>query len=329
MPANLPPNYFEAEKRLRRARVPQEKILILEEMMAIIPKHKGTEHLQGDIKRKIAKLKQDVQRRPMQGRRGPAYHVEKEGAAQVLLFGPPNSGKSQLLDSLTKAAPEVADYPCTTRNFLPGMMPYENIQIQLVDTPPLAMEHMRTWIFSLLRLADAIALVVDLGEDDLLEQVETLKQELEASSIFLVGDQREIESTPPKFQKRSLIVANKCDLEGAGEKFEILKELYGNSAPVVAVSAREKINFDGLKKTFFGILHILRVYSKSPGKTADMNNPVVMKEGSTVLDFSREIHKDFAKKFKYAKVWGRSTFEGQRVQRDYVLQDGDIIELHM
>jgi hypothetical protein len=165
MPANLPPQYHEAEKRYRAAKTPVEKIQALQEMLAIIPKHKGTDHLVGDLKRRMARHQAEAQKKGAGGK-GFSLYIDREGVGQAVLVGLPNVGKSLLLNRLTHARSEVADYPFTTRHPHPGMVEFENVQIQLVDLPPVSPEHTDLWVFSLIRNADIVLLVVDLNRDE-------------------------------------------------------------------------------------------------------------------------------------------------------------------
>ena len=139
------------------------KIAALEKMLATLPKHKGTEKIQADLRRRLSQARKDSLKKGA-GHAAPFYFVEREGAGQVALVGPANSGKSSLLRALTHARPEVADYPFTTRLPMPGMMTYENVQIQLVDLPPLAAEFMEPWLPQVLRNANASVLVLDVNE---------------------------------------------------------------------------------------------------------------------------------------------------------------------
>ena len=157
MPANLPPVYFDAEKRFREAKTPESKIEALEEMLTIMPKHKGTDKLRADLRRRIAKLKEQAQQKKGGARRDAAYMIEKEGAAQIAVIGAPNTGKSALVAALTNASPEVAEFPHTTWKPTPGMAPYENIQFQLVDTPPITRDYLDPWMADLMRRADHAA----------------------------------------------------------------------------------------------------------------------------------------------------------------------------
>jgi len=329
MPANLPPQYYEAERRYRETKDPQDKLLILHEMFAIMPKHKGTDKLQADVKAKISKLKKEIQQKKKSTRRGDQYSVEKEGAAQLVLIGPPNAGKSQILASLSHATPEVAAYPYTTSKPLCGMMPFENIQIQLVDTPPIASEFMEPWLAGIVRSADLVCLVVDLGSDRMLEETQEVFQKLQEYKILLEQEERETNPLDGIAHKKSMILGNKSDLPISGINLSILKESYGQRIPIFHLSAKEKTNIEEFKQYIFDSLKILRVYTKTPGKKADYDDPVILKVGSTIMEAAKAIHKDFARNLKYARVWGEGVFDGQMVQKDFVLKDGHVVEFHI
>ncbi len=328
MPANLPPEYFEADKRYRAAKSPAEKIACIEELLSIIPKHKGTDKLRADFRRKLSKLKSASQAKKSVSRHESAFRIDKEGAGQVVVIGPPNVGKSALVAALTNAAPEVADFPHTTWRPTPGMMPVENIQIQLVDTPPLTREYPEPELLDLIRRADLILLVVDLQTDPV-SQLEATVALLAENRIvpYRLKDQyagqRGVTFVP------FLVLANKNDDAATDENFEIFRELLEDDWPMVPLSVVTSRNLQLFKQTVVERLQIIRVYSKSPGKKPDQSSPFVLKKGSTVEDFAAKIHKDFVDKFKAAKVWGALVYDGQMVQRDYVLQDGDVVELQI
>jgi ribosome-interacting GTPase 1 len=329
MPANLPPQYHEVEKRYREAKTPIEKIQALEEMLAIIPKHKGTDHLVGDLKRRIARHKAEAQKKGPGGK-GFSLYVDKEGAGQVVLVGLPNVGKSLLLSRLTHAQSEVGDYPFTTRYPRPGMVEFENVQIQLVDLPPVSPEHTDSWVFSFIRNADIVFLVIDLSRDDALEQIAVVESLLDGAKISLGREARNhLPEEPGRVVKKALLIGNKCDTEGAEETAAVLQELYGERLPLFTVSAQEGTNLAELKRLIYDVLEVVRVYTKAPGKEPSREDPVVLPRGSTLLDVGASIHKDFAEKLKFARVWGPGKYQGQRVQRDYIVQEGDIIEFHI
>ena len=329
MPANLPPQYFEVEKKLRSARDPEEKIALMEELLSIIPKHKGTEKLQAMYKSKIAKLRSQSQKKAAVARHTAPHHIDKSGAGQAVLIGPPNSGKSQLVKSLTNAEPEVADYPFTTHKPYPAMMPYENVQVQLVDTPPITQDYMETWHPELIKNGDVIVLVFSLDKSDPAEEFLILQEILKDKRIEFLPAQEKTEEQPGIFFKKCLIVLNKCDVEETKETEELFKEFFGPDFHLIPISAKEGTNLDRLRKEIFDSLNVLRVYSKIPGKKPSFKDPFVFKKGSTMMDMARAVHKDFAEKLKFARIWGEKKYEGQKVNRDYILEDGDIIELHI
>jgi len=330
VPANLTPQYLEAERKLKTAKTPREKIEVLEEMLAVIPKHKGTEKLQAQIKTKIAKAKEEQQKKPS-AKHGLSYIVDKQGAGQVLIIGPPNSGKSTLIKSLTGAEPEIGDYPFTTRVPAPYMMKYENIQIQLIDLPPLTPDIMESWQLELIKIADAVLVVVDGSSPDSAGLLEALFAKLKEKRIEFVRDTEILaeESPVPAFRKRALLIANKMDLDARGENLEALKFFFENQLPLVPVSAARAEGMAELKKQIFSLLRIIRVYSKAPGRKPDHDEPFVLKRGSRVVDIARAVHKDFAEKLAYARLWREGQFTGQMVNRDQPLEDEDIVELHL
>jgi ribosome-interacting GTPase 1 len=328
MPANLPPQYYEAERRYREAKEPQDKLKILHEMFAIMPKHKGTDKLQADLKFRISKLKKEIQQKKKASRRD-QYFVEKEGAACVVLIGAPNVGKSQILSSLTNATPEVAPYPYTTLKPLCGMMPFENVQIQLVDTPPISFDFMEPWLAGIIRQADLVLLVVDLLSENMLEEAEAVFKKLEQSKIQLESEEKEVNPLDGIAHKKTMILGNKNESKDSEENLTVLKDLYGQRFPIFSISAKGKKNLEELEKKIFDSLGILRVYTKVPGKKADFDDPVILKIGSTLLDAARSIHKDFAHNLKYARIWGNGVYDGQMVQKDFVLKDGHVVEFHI
>ena len=325
MPANLPPQYFEAEKVYRQAKTPEDKVEALETMLSIMPKHKGTDKLHADLRRKIAKISEEAERKHATSRA--SFYIRKEGAGQVALVGLPNVGKSQLLAAVTEASPEVGDYPFTTTKPNIGMMRFENIQIQLVDTPPVTGRDSRVWLNNLSRNADLIAIIVDLSHQPT-EQVEATLLELEDMGIVPATADIQ-ETTIGSRQRRMLIIGNKSDLDNSNANQSQLNSQYSPRFPVMAVSAKEANNLEEIRRGLFDALDIIRVHTKTPGAKPDLTDPVILKRGSTLRDAAESVHKDFRSKLKYALVWGSGKFDGQRVGQEHVLQDGDIIELHI
>jgi len=295
--------------------------------MATVPKHKGTDHLRADLRRKLSQLNKEAleQRKKKGGGRDSLYNVPREGAAQVAIVGFANSGKSSILANLTKATPVIADYPLSTVLPCPGMMPYEDIQIQLVDLPPIPNEMTDGWVSGILRVADALLIVVDLAEDAEV-QMELL---LDQIGRWNIRTENPRDGETRVLVKRTLVAANKKDLPGAAGHFEMLKAAFGSRYPMVALSCLKKDGLEDLKQEIFRLASVIRVYSKPPGKEPDLSMPYTVPVGSTVMDVAEKVHKDFVTKLKYARVWGSAKFEGMRVERTHVLKDRDIIELSM
>jgi ribosome-interacting GTPase 1 len=358
LPTNVSPEYKKAEAAFRKARDPSERLSHLKEMLRTIPKHKGTEHLQADIKTRIKELTTELAGpKRKTTRTGPVYTVRPEGAAQVALVGPPNAGKSSLHAVLTGSQAEVGVYPHTTHTVLPGMLPYEDIHFQLVDLPPISAEFMESWMPNALQLAHAALLVVDLTIPGCVENVVAILDRLNEKRVTLVpdwagrleqgylgstdvagdesqpgegADSREIEDLDDTFRVylRTLLVANKNDLGFDPDEIEVLEELIGVRFPAITISVKTGRGLDRIGSLLFHGLGIVRIYTKIPGRPADTNRPFTVFRGDTVLDVARLIHKDVAGSLKFARVWGSAKFDGQQVGKDYQVCDGDILELH-
>ncbi len=321
MPANLTPEFLKARERFRAAQTPREKLAALEEMLATIPKHKGTDKMQADIKRRIAKLREAEQSSQKKGRRTGPDHIDREGAGQVVLVGPPNSGKSSLLAAVTNARPEIADYPFSTLIPVPGMMEFEDVAIQLIDLPPVTTEYTEPWVYSLVRQADLALLVIDAtAPDDAAEEIVLV---LEERHLRLVAEA----SGEPDERIREVpcrIVVTKTDLVPTPPIAE-LATLF----PTISVSATTGAGLEQLRAEVFRALNIIRIYTKLPGKLPDLTEPYTLPAGSTVLDAVTAVHREFAEKLKYVRVWGSGRFPGQQVPTDHVLADKDVIEIHL
>ncbi len=328
MPANLPPNYFEAEKRYREAKSPEAKVEILEKMLTIMPKHKGTDKLRAGLRRKISKFKAQSQKKKRISKRETAYSMEREGAAQVVVVGPPNVGKSSLIAALTNASPEVTDFPHSTWKPTPGMAPYENIQFQLIDTPPITREYIDPWMADLIRRADIVVLFLDLQRDTL-EQSENTLSILQELRIYPEGVTIPEDLQKPPFVKKMLVVVNKMDEAEDEEDYEVFLELSDIKLPSLGISILTGRNLKAFIEKIYEISEIIRVYTKAPGKEPDMNAPFVLSKDSILEELAAKIHKDFTNKLKFAKIWGKTVFDGRMVQRDYILQDGDVVEIHI
>lgn len=362
MPTNVTPEYKAAKAAFQQATDPAEKVACLKEMLRVVPKHKGTDHLCAELKTRLKQVTEEAAvAKKKGGRVGPATTVRAEGAAQVSLLGPPNSGKSCLHAKLTKSHAEVAPYPRTTHLPLPGMLPHEDIHFQLVDLPPMSASYMEPWMPNAVQPASAALLVVDLTAPDCVDDVMAIRERLNEKRITLEDDwggylpqgnlpvdldlqtavpektgkgddeEDEEEDLEDLFGKQlpTLIVANKKDLDWDPSEIDVLEELLGIRYPAVAVSAETGDGLDRIGPLLFHGLGVVRVYSKPAGKPPDMSRPFTLFRGSTVLDVARQVHKDFAKSFKFARVWGSGKFDGQQVGRDHVVSDKDVVELHV
>ncbi len=326
MPTNLPPDYYKIEERFRTAKTNEEKVEYLEEMLSVIPKHKGTDHLRADLRRKLSKLKEASETRKKTGRQTSVFHIDKEGAGQIAIVGPANTGKSAFLAAVTNATPEVADFPFTTWQPTPGMMPIENIQVQLIDTPALDREFLEPELLDMLRRVDMILILVDLQATPF-DQLETAIARLEEGRIVSIDRFGDYPQDRRWFPKPILVAVNKVDDESHLEDFQVFCELLESGWSCIPISALTGYGIEALKQSIYDQLNIIRVYSKAPGREPDKNSPFVLEAGSTVEEFAAKVHQDFARNLKSARVWGSSDFEGQMVSRDYVLKDGDVVEL--
>jgi hypothetical protein len=329
MPANLTPQYIKAEKEFKAARTIEEKIACMENMLALIPKHKGTDHMQADLKRRLAQLrKEQLEGRPAGKRAAPVYKIEKGGAGQVILLGPPNAGKSQLLKSLTNATVAVAEYPFTTQVPQPGMARFEDIQIQLVDTPAVTEDYFEPWLPDLVRRADAALLIADLGDEAVLDALEVVIRRLETVKVCLVSEAPADPAEQLHAFRRTAIVANKIDLPGAATRLDALREFYSGRFEIWPVSATMGNGLEALPARLFDFLRLIRVYTKEPGKKPDLDAPYTLPVGSTVIQLAIGVHREFEQTLKSARIWGSGKYEGIYVKRDHLLRDKDVVELH-
>lgn len=332
MPANLPPQYYELEREFKAEKDPREKLRLAQELLAMMPKHKGTDKLQADLKAKISKLKKQVEgggESKHGARQVKTFdHIEREGAGQIILIGAPNSGKSSLVDALTHAKPLVADYPYTTREPLTGMMPYETIQIQLIDTPPISHELYENYLSNLIRQADTVVLVADLVAPAMLDDLKFVLKTLEEKRIILKADISGPQEDPRYAYKRTIICAHKEYEDEGGEKRKKLSSLFPQFK-LVTTSILDDKSLEDFKQAVYDSLGIMRVFTKRAGAEPDYNDPIILRIGGTVEEAANVLHKDFAKKLKFARVWGEGKFEGQRVHNEFVLNDKDILEFHI
>jgi ribosome-interacting GTPase 1 len=325
MPANLTPEYFKAEKWYKSATTNEEKILALEQMLAVMPKHKGTDHLKADLRRKLSKLK-DAGTQKKGGSHVDIFHVPRGGAGQIVLLGAPNCGKSSILAALTNAKVNVADFPFATGGPVPGMVTFEDIQIQLVDMPPITADYIAPGQVGTYRNCDLIAIVIDLS-GDVVEQLGICMDFLESRKLLIDAETPSSDDQGNALVKEAFCICTKSDIAEAGA-LESLRQLCEHPLQFVEISAVTGSGLEELAGMFYRLLKIIRVYAKPPGKPADMTEPFTLPAGSTVMDLATQIHRELAEKLRTAKIWGTGVYDGQNVQRNHVLNDKDIIELH-
>ena len=338
MPANLSPAYKAAEAAYRQANEPKERLERLREMLRAIPKHKGTEHLQADIKTRIKQLTEELAAGRKGGSRsGPGYVVRPEGAAQIALLGPPNTGKSTLHDRLTGSRATAGPYPFTTQLPQPGMLPYEDVHLQLVDLPPITADYTVSWIVNALQPADAALLVIDVGEPDCLDRLSELLAALASRKITLVPDWErsradaedgsELEDPFAIRLPAALIAARADQSPNAEEELQVLQELLDVRYPSMVVSARTGSGLETLAGWLFRTLEVVRVYTKAPGRPPDFSQPFTVRRGDTVYDVARMVHQEIADRFKFGRLWRNAAANGRQVGRDYRVADRDVLEL--
>jgi len=320
MVANLPPQFYEKEAELKRAKTIDEKIAILEELLSIMPKHKSSEKLQAEIKTKISKYKKEKEKPTVTAKKQTVPIIKKEGAGQVIICGPPNSGKSTLLSCLTNANPSIGEYPFTTKLPTPGMLIYEDIKIQIIDTPSLSLEFSENWLGDILRKSDSLVFLFDLSSNYILEEME--------ESLLVLEKFKIKEENSFTFNKKIIWVGNKIDKPESSEIKEVFLDLYRDKIPqFYQISAKEKINIQSFPEKIFQSLEIIRVYTKIPGKPPDLENPYTVKKNILLIELAEIIHKDLVKNFKYARLW-RGKSNPIIAGRDFILEDKDIIEIH-
>lgn len=330
MATNLTPQYHKAEEQYRRAATTEEELKWLEVMLREMPKHKASEKLQSELKQKISKAKKELEVERKSGKQGHSVRIPRQGAGTAILLGGPNSGKSQLLAALTRATPEIAPYPFTTRAPLPGMMPWEDVMVQLLDVPPITADYLEPYMQGLIRGADVAVLLVDLGSDEGIEQLQELLDRLNGTKTRLAKTSSLDEEDVGISYTQTLLAPNKIDAPGAAERLELLHELCPLDFAEYVISAARGDGLEALKNAIYRALDIVRVYTKLPtAKTADFDRPFTVRQGDTLLDVAALVHKDLAENFKFARVWGAAVHDGSVAKADYVLHDKDIVEIHV
>jgi hypothetical protein len=331
VPANLTQQYKDAEARFRAAGSHPEKVDALREMLALLPKHKGTEKLHADLKKRLAKLEDEGARVARSApHRGPEPgRVPREGAGQWVLLGPPNAGKSALLAALTHARPEIAEWPFTTRAAQPGMMAFEDVQVQLVDTPAAAPGHVEPWLPQLVRGADGVVMLLDPEADDAGAGVRAVHDVLDRARVRPEGRPAAEGASPLEVARPVLLVTTRRDEDPDGTFAALAREAVSEPLPWYAVSTVTGEGLEALREALWRGLRRIRVHTKEPGHPPDLGKPFVLPEGATVEDLAALVHRELAERVKFARVWGHAKFDGQQVDRHHVLADRDVVELHV
>ena len=329
MAANLTPQYLEAEAEYKKAQTAEDRLACLKRMWSLLPKHKASEKLQAELKKKMSDAREEVEHeRKHPKKAGISYKIPKQGAGQYVILGAPNAGKSQLLCKLTRATPEVAAYPFTTREPHAGMMEWEDVRVQLVDTPPVTADYLEGYVQSMVRSADAVLLVVDLADDEGPFAAEAVLEHLARTKTQLGRQPPAEQEDPSVHYTKTLLLANKLDAAGAEDRLGVVRDLFGQRFPIHAASAETGAGLAELRDAIYRFLNVIRVYTQKPGKKPDMAAPFTCPAGSTLIEFAAIVHRDFVDSLKSARLWGQGAYPGQAVPREHVLHDRDVVELH-
>jgi uncharacterized protein len=328
MPANLTPQYSKAEEEYRRAQSPAERLEILERMLVLIPKHKGTEKLQADLKTKLKETREELAVEKSAPKAvGKVYRFPRQGAGTVVIIGGPNAGKSRILKELTKAEPEVAPYPFTTREPLPGMMAWEDIVVQLIDTPPITQHQFEPALLNLVRTADLVLLAFDGSSDDAPEETAAAMQPLAQRHTYLADRTGFDEDDFSKLLVKSRLVVTRGQDAAVSDRLDFLREIMPIPFPVITAELDDAASRESLRNEIVQALQLIRLYTKTPGKPADYSSPFTLPIGGTVEDLATKIHRDLGDKVKSAKVWALGSSDSRTVGKDHALADRDLVEL--
>ena len=328
MAANLTLQYQRAEEAYRQAKSTAERVRCLEEMLRLLPKHKGTDKIHADLRRKLKEARQlETQERSTAGR-GRRFRLPAQGAGTVIVIGAPNSGKSRLVAELTNAAPEVAPFPFATREPCPGMMRWDQIDVQLVDTPPVAAGHIEPYVLDFVRTADLTLLTLDASRDEALDETLDLLQCFQIRKTVLA--QRKAFDPVDKtiLHVPALLVATHCLAEDADVRLSLFRETTAEDWPTVSVDFDPPSGIPALAASIIEKLQLIRVYMKRPGEAPDLAEPLALPGGSRVSDLAIQIHNSWAERLRRARIWDHAGGRGDWVNPDYVLEDRDIVELH-
>ncbi len=331
MAANLTPMYLEAEAKYRTATTPEEKLAALEEMWRELPKHKSSEKIQADLKKKLSAARKALQQPTKKGpSKADPFYIPKTGAGQVALIGTPNVGKSSIVGALTNAHVKITEYPFATALPVPGAVPFEDIKIQLIDTPSVTPEHVPPGFPGLWRTADALIVVVDLSADSVLDDAATCLGHLRERNIELTDGPRErIDEVGSTLRVPGFVLANKMDASGTGDNLAMLREDLGDDIRIEALSTLDPEAMSRLPGLLFELIRMIRVYAKPPGKKPDLEEPFILPGGSDIHELARKVYHGDDHRVHAARLWGHGVVDGQQVHLDHILHDKDIVELNV
>jgi len=300
MPINAGYEYYNAEKVYLEAKTLPEKILALEELIKVAPKHKSSENLLKELRTRLRKLKEKQEKSKKIGK--PTKKGIRKEHFQCVLLGLPNSGKSSLLAKLTNARPKISPYSFTTSYPEIGTMDYQGVKAQIIDLPSIGSESLDQ---GMINTADCLLIVIENLSD------------LQKTSTYLA-----------KANGSKIIILNKSDILSNEEKRKLEATLKSKKLPGILVSTVTNQNIEQLKELIFKQMHVIRIYTKEPGKPST-KEPIVMSENSTVRNVAESILKGFSSKIKETKITGPSSkFPNQIVSLSHICKDLDIIEFH-
>jgi hypothetical protein len=209
------------------------------------------------------------------------------------------------------------------------MMPWEDVTVQLIDTPPITADYVETHLHGLTRSADLALLLVDLGSDDGIEQCQDVLDRLAATKTRLAATSYLDDDDVGLSYTRTFLVPNKIDLPEAADRLALFHELCPLDFPEYTISAQEGTGLKELCDAVFRAMDVVRVYTKLPSaKEPDLDRPFTVRRGSTLLELACQVHKDY-EQLKFARVWGTAVHDATSVKGDYVLHDKDVVELHI
>ncbi|HEY3964303.1 MAG TPA: GTPase [Planctomycetaceae bacterium] len=329
MAVNATPQYKKAEEEYRRAQSAPEQVACLEKMLVLLPKHKASEKMQSDLKTRLKDARAELAAEKAAPKKiGKTYRFPRQGAGQIVILGGPNAGKSRVLAELTSAKPEVAPYPFTTREPQPGMMPWEDVVVQLIDTPPVTDSFFEVYLQNIVRSADGVALCFDGSSDDAPDHTAEVIRQFEQRKTVLSRESGFVEDDLTQVRIQTLLVPTRADDPGCSDRVAYFEEMVPGRFDTLPVEFERADSVAALRDRIYRMLNVIRVYTKAPGKPADYKSPYTIPAGGTVEELAEKIHHDIAAKLTHARIWGSSVHEGQSVGREHVLADKDLVELH-